>query len=564
MSKKFIFAKIFLIKIFLEKFCLKIFIKVTNMTVDYYDFVIIGSGFGGSVAALRLAEKGYRVALLEAGKRFRDEDFPKNNWNLRRFMYFPRLGCKGILRLDIFPRLAVLSGAGVGGGSLVYANTLIQPPDEAFADDRWPRSQDVIHWKDELKPHYDVAKKMLGVTQAPHHFPADQKLRETAEKMGFGETFEPVDVGVYLGDPGAEHPDPYFGGKGPKRRGCIQCGGCMVGCRHNAKNTLEKNYLWFAEKKGVRIFAESHVEKITPHGENMYELEIYTPGMLYTQKRKLKASKVILAAGTLGTIKLLFKCRDVYKTLPKIAKTLGQDVRTNSESILGVRLRDPKHDYSKGLAISSLVHPNAHTKIEAVRYPRGSDSLGILVNPLVSGKNLLSRLFQTISQYILHPLKTIKTQYPRGFATNTVILLVMQTLDNKITMKWGRRLFGLRGLATEKPAGDAPPVMIPEGVAFAQKFAELHDGIAKGSKLDLLNSSVTAHILGGCPMGEDPEQAVIDCNHEVHHYSGIYVVGGAAIPANLGVNPSLTITAMAERAMAKIKHKNLKEDQEAT
>jgi cholesterol oxidase len=539
--------------------------EIAVITVNNeYDFVIVGSGFGGSVAALRLAEKGYKVAVLEAGKKFNDLDFPQSNWNLRQFMYFPRLGFKGILRLDIFRSLAVLSGAGVGGGSLVYANTLIQPPDEAFSQGTWPKSPDIHHWKDELGPYYERAKKMLGVAPAPTDFPADRKLRETAQALGFGNTFESVDVGVYLGPPGVEHQDPYFNGEGPPRRGCIRCGGCMVGCRHNAKNTLVKNYLWFAEKKGVHILPESHVEKIKPLANGSYELEIYTPGFIFRKKRHLRASQVVIAAGTLGTMKLLFRCRDLYKTLPKISSKLGHDVRTNSESILGVRMIDSTQDYSEGLAITSLVHPNAHTKIEACRYPKGSDALGILVSPLVSGKKISSRLIETLLQYLLHPIQTLRTQWPSGFAKNSVILLVMQTLDNKINMHLKKGLFGLYRLVTETPKEEAPPVMIPEGVTFAEKFAQMHGGIPKGSKLDLLNSSVTAHVLGGCPMGENPDEHVIDCNHQVHHYPGLIVVGGSSIPANLGVNPSLTITAMAERAIEKIKAKSKEFDQKAS
>lgn len=522
---------------------------------EYFDYIVIGSGFGGSVAALRLVEKGYKVGVLEAGKRFEDQDFPHSNWNIRKFMYFPRLGCMGILRLDLFRRLAVLSGAGVGGGSLVYANTLIEPPAEAFSSEKWPKNPDVSSWQNELKPYYETAKKMLGVCQAPNHFPADQKLRETASELGFGETFEPVEVGVYFGRPGEEHPDPYFGGQGPKRRGCILCGGCMVGCRYNAKNTLVKNYLWFAEKKGAKIIPQTQVEKIIQLEDDHYELDVYKPGIVNSQKKKMRASNIIIAAGTLGTMKLLFKCRDQYKTLPLISRWLGNEVRTNSESILGVRMNHPVEDYSKGLAITSLVHPNDHTKIEAVRYPKGSDSLGILVNPLVAGKTLLSRFLETMMHYLIHPIQTVKTQWPVGFATKTVILLVMQTLDSKISMTLKKSFFGRTRLVTAKPDHEPPPVMIPEGVAFARKFAELNNGIAKGSKLDLLNSSVTAHILGGCPMGMDPEKSVIDCDHRLFNYPGIYVVGGSSIPANLGVNPSLTITAMAERAMAKIKPK---------
>lgn len=534
-----------------------------------YDYIVIGSGFGGSVAALRLTEKGYKVLVVEAGRRFADDDFAKTSWDLRRFIFQPALGLRGIMRFDFFRGLMIMSGAGVGGGSLVYANTLIEPEPQAFASASWPGEVGVAGWREELSPFYDEAKRMLGVTASPTDFPADRALKRTAETLGFGKTFHPVNVGVYFGTPGVTVPDPYFGGAGPDRAGCRACGGCMVGCRYNAKNTLVKNYLHFAEKRGVEVLAEAEADAIRPLPDGGYEVRLRRPALLPGRSRRLTAQGVVLAAGVLGTLKLLLKCRDEARTLPKISATLGSEVRTNSESIIGVRGPSRGEDYSQGVAIAAGVSPNAVTKIEAVRYPRGSDAIGLLSIPLLESPTLFGKLVEFAGILIRHPLRTVRTLWPKNFARETILLLVMQTVESKLRFVWRRRAFALfrRTLTPQfaRPGGgettQSPPVHVPEGNAFAKAMAAEIGGEPGGSVADLLGMSVTAHVLGGCPMGADASVGVIGADHQVHNYPGLYVVGGAAVPANLGVNPSLTITAMAERAMSLVPAKAKEDDQ---
>lgn len=519
-----------------------------------YDYIVIGSGFGGSVAALRLTEKGYRVLVLEAGRRFRDQDFAKTSWDLRRFLYLPRLGLNGIMRLDFFKGLTVLSGAGVGGGSLVYANTLIEPEAKSFANGTWPSGSGVEDWQETLAPHYAEARRMLGVTEAPQGFAADELLQDTAKAMGYGESYHPVNVGVFLGQPGVEVQDPYFGGEGPARKGCMKCGGCMVGCRHNAKNTLVKNYLYFAEKRGAEVVAEAEATEVVPATGGGYLVTVKNPGLLPSRRRVYRGENVIFASGVLGTLKLLLKCRDEAKTLPNLSPALGTEVRTNSESIIGVRRLGLKRSFSDGVAIAAGVNPNEYTKIEAVRYSKGSDAMGLMSMPLAEGATYLARLWSLLKGIVTEPVNFVRYLWPKDFATETVILLVMQSLDSKMRLGWKRRLVNpfRRGLVADFGSAGRPPVHLKEGNEFAKKMADLCGGRAGGSVADVLGMSFTAHVLGGCPMSRDAATGVIDHAHQVHGYPGLYVVGGASVPANLGVNPSLTITAMAERAMALI------------
>lgn len=517
-----------------------------------FDYVVIGSGFGGSVAALRLAEKGYRVLVLESGRRFADSDFPRTSWRLRRFFFLPRLGLRGIMRMDFFRGLMVLSGAGVGGGSLVYANTLIEPEGEALRGPTWPLGVGVARWDEELARYYQTAKKMLGATPAPVGFPADEALKRAAEAQGFGPTFKKVDVGVFLGVPGKTVADPYFSGEGPARTGCTFCGGCMVGCRHGAKNTLMKNYLYFAEKRGVEIRANAEVTLVNPTPGGGYEVTYKRPGLLPSRRQTVRATSVVFAAGVLGTLRLLLHCRDVKRTLPKLSQKLGTEVRTNSESLIGVRTRNGT-DFSRGIAIAAGVNPDGVTKIEAVRYPRGSDAMALLSMPLVAGHTLPRRLFSVAKYFVTKPVRFVKALWPPGFAEQTIILLAMQSIDSKLRFVLRRWWFApWRKRMTAAYDNGRPPVHIPAANAFAEKLAEQTGGDPGGSIADVLGMSLTAHVLGGCPMGASAEEGVISSAHEVHEYPGLFVVGGAAVPANLGVNPSLTITAMAERAMSRI------------
>lgn len=520
------------------------------------DFVIIGSGFGGSVAALRLIEKGYRVIVLEAGRRFADQDFPRTNWNIRRFFFLPRLGLQGIMRLDFFKGLTVLSGAGVGGGSLVYANTLIEPHADSF--NNWPNNLGVKNWYDSLKPHYATAKRMLGATPARLHHASEIILAQAAQAMGVEKTYHGVDVAVFYGEkPGKTTADPYFGGEGPTRTACTECGACMVGCRIGAKNTLVKNYLYLAEKKGLRLLDRAEATAVTPieiddlHG---YEITFRSPGFIPGRSKHLRSRQVIFAGGVLGTLKLLFRCRDQIKSLPNLSHKLGEQVRTNGESILGVRKADRTTNFSRGVAIAAGFNPSPHTKIEAVRYPQGSDAMAFLIMPLLMAKTRTLRFFEFTKKFLLNPWRIIRQKWPTGFARETIILLVMQTLDSQCRFVFRRRLSHLfrKSIVPDFTHSGRPPVKIPEGDACAQIISKQIGGDPGGTIIDALGMSFTAHILGGCPMGQSSEEGVINSDHQVFNYPGLYVVAGAAIPANLGVNPSLTITAMAELAMSKI------------
>lgn len=525
-----------------------------------YDFVIIGSGFGGSVSAMRLAEKGYKVLVLEQGKRFRDEDFAASNWNIFRYLWLPALRCFGILQISPFKDVFVLHGIGVGGGSLGYANVLMQPADELFENPSW---KDLADWKTLLAPHYETARRMLGVTTNPCLWRSDEVLHEIAAELGVEKTFRPTTVGVYFGEPGkegVESPDPYFGGEGPGRRGCIQCGACMIGCRHNAKNTLVKNYLHFAEKWGAEIRAESEARDVRPLPENQpdgarFEV-IYrsSTAMFFRPERVLRARNVIVSAGSLGTLQLLFRCREVTGSLKRLSPRLGSMVRTNSEALLGSCARDDRVDYSKGIAITSIIYADEITAVEPVRYPAGSSLMRFLASPLLeTNGNAASRLLHTVGMILRKPLDFLRTHVLPGWARRTTILLVMQTEDNRIRMKLGRSLWSLfrKDLTTEMDAEHKIPSKIVIGHQVTRRFAEKTNGIPAGTINEgLLNIPMTAHILGGCPFGRNDQEGVIGLDCQVHNYPGLYVVDGSIMPANPGINPSLTIAALAEYAMS--------------
>jgi cholesterol oxidase len=523
------------------------------------DFAIIGSGFGGSVSALRLTEKGYAVTVLERGRRFRDQDFPQTTWRVPRYLWMPRLRCFGILEISSFKDIFALHGAGVGGGSLGYANVLMEPDERLFAHPEWKRP---VAWQRLLAPHYRTARRMLGVATNPRLTPADAVLRDVAEEFGTAGTFRPTTVGAYFAPPGQEGvevPDPYFGGEGPARRGCQYCGGCMVGCRHGAKNTLVKNYLFFAEKYGARVEPEAEVRDIRPlaHGQPdgaRYEV-CWRRATAFGPRRyhRLRARNVIVAAGTVGTMRLLFRCRDVTRSLPALSPRLGERIRTNNEALLGVVARDDTHDHSVGIAISSIVQVDEVTSVEPVRYSTGSSLMRFLTGPMLDAGTGARRLLAAVASAIRHPIDLLRTHVLPRWAQRTIILLVMQTEDSRLRFRTGRSPLTLfrRGVVSEPDPESPPASPIALGHRIARAFARRTGGVAAASLSEgLLGVPMTAHLLGGCPVGLSPEEGVVDLRFEVHGYPGLFAVDGSVMPGNPGVNPSLTITALAEYAMS--------------
>lgn len=519
----------------------------TTVAADEYDVVIIGSGFGGSAAALRLTEKGYRVAVLEAGRRFDETTLPRSSWQLRSFLWAPLLGCFGIQRLSLLRNVLILSGAGVGGGSLVYANTLYEPPPPFFSDRQWGHITD---WQAELAPFYDQARRMLGVVTNPTMTSADHVIRDVAIEMGAGHTFRLTPVGVFFGDPGVEVDDPFFGGVGPRRRGCTGCGACMTGCRHGAKNTLLQNYLYLAERGGAIVHPLTTVTGVRPLPDGRYRIDAARTGGLlgrWRGRRRFVARDVVFAAGTLGTQRLLHRLRDDGH-LPNLSARLGELTRTNSEAILGARSFRRDVDWTQGVAITSSFYPDAHTHVEPVRYGRGSNAMGILSTVLTDGDEG-SRLLTWARSFARAPLRALRHLNLRHWSEQTIIALVMQTRDNSITCYTRRGLFGRR-LTSKQGHGSPNPTWIPAGHDVARRIAARIGGFALSGWNDVFNIPMTAHFLGGAVIGDSPQTGVIDPYHRIYGHPGLHVVDGAAVSANLGVNPSLTITAQAERAIA--------------
>jgi cholesterol oxidase len=520
-----------------------------------FDWLVIGSGFGGSVSALRLAEKGYSVGVLECGRRFADDEFPRTTADLKRYFWNPRLGMKGIFRLTTFKDVAVVSGCGVGGGSLGFANTLYVPSKAFFEDRQWAEMKD---WEAELAPHYEQAQRMLGVVENPHEDPADQLLRELAEELGVGETYKKTPVSIFFGEGGKTVPDPYFGGEGPERTGCLLCGRCMVGCVHGAKNTLVKNYLYFAEKRGARVMPERTVIDIrplgSPDGAEGYEVVTVRSGAWLRKDRRVhRARGVVVAAGPLGTNKLLQRCR-LEGSLPRISARLGELVRTNSESILTVTVpEDYPDELIRRVAISSSIYPDPNTHIETVTYGNDGDSMHRLYTLLVGDGTRLTRPLKLLGQVLLHPVRLARVLFPRHWSRRTIILLVMQTLDNAIALRPRKGPFGSFWLQTEQDPERPNPTFIPIANQAAEWFARRTGGIAQSALTEaLFNIPTTAHILGGAVIAPDARQGVVDARQRVFGYENLLVCDGSAIPANVGVNPSLTITALAEHAMTHV------------
>jgi cholesterol oxidase len=512
-----------------------------------FDVVIIGSGFGGSVAALRLSEKGYRVAVLEAGRRFTDKDFPKTSWRLSKFLFLPRLGLRGIQRIHALPNVLVLAGAGVGGGSLVYANTLYQPPDSYFEDTQW---RHITDWKSELLPWFDQASRMLGVASNPYFSPSDQAMKDVAEEMGVGHTFKMAPLGVHFGDgPGVLEKDPYFGGVGPDRHGCRQCGGCMTGCRYNAKNTLPKNYLGLAESAGAQVFPEHTVTEISELANGGWQITARKSSAWFGGKRVFTAGEVVVAAGTYNTQKLLHKMK-AKRELKKLSPALGKLSRTNSEALTGAIM--PKSgaiDFSKGAAITSSFFPDEHTHVEPVRYGKGSNFMGLLQTVMTDGDTARERRKQWLATLILRPGMIAKIFDVRKWSERTVIALVMQNVDSSIAVRGKRGLFGWR-LTSKQDSEHPNATYIPAANEVVRRIASKYGGIPGGHVGDLISAPFTAHFVGGCVISDDPEKGVIDPYHRVWNYPTLHIVDGSSLTANLGVNPSLTITAQAERAFS--------------
>ncbi|MFE1234285.1 GMC oxidoreductase [Streptomyces sp. NPDC058745] len=535
-----------------------------------YDVIVVGSGFGGSVTALRLTEKGYRVGVLEAGRRFTRATLPKNSWDVKNFLWAPALGLYGIQRIHLLGNVMVLAGAGVGGGSLNYANTLYVPPAPFFDDPQW---KDITDWQEELAPYYDQAKRMLGVRINPTMTPSDVHLKATAQAMGIGDTFHMAPVGVFFGDgedagggeggaatrakPGGEVADPYFGGAGPSRRACTECGECMTGCRHGAKNTLNENYLYLAEKAGAVVHPMTSVVALTEDARGGFAVKtLPTDDRKKGKGRTFTARHVVVAAGTYGTQTLLHRMKDTG-LLPRIPARLGELTRTNSEALVGSQTTDrryrkrhgkPKVDFTRGVAITSSIHPDENTHIEPVRYGKGSNAMGgMTILQVPYGAH---RVRNWLLEIVKHPTLALRSLSNRRWSERTIIGLVMQSLDNSLTTY--RKPGGIgKGLLTARQGHGAPnPNQIPEATRAAALLAEEINGFAGSNIGELMGTPLTAHFLGGCPIGADAESGVIDPYHRLYGHPGISVVDGAAVSANLGVNPSLTITAQAERAMS--------------
>jgi cholesterol oxidase len=520
-----------------------------------FDWLVIGSGFGGSVSALRLTEKGYEVGVLECGRRFADDAFPKSTSDFRRYFWRPKLGMKGIFRLTTFRDVSVVSGCGVGGGSLGYANTLYVPPKAFFEDGQWSGMAD---WELELAPHYEEAQRMLGVVQNPHDDPADQLLRELGEELNVSDTYRKTPVGIFFGEAGKTVPDPFFGGEGPQRTGCRLCGRCMVGCPHGAKNTLVKNYLYLAEGRGAKVMPERTVIDVRPlgkgDGSEGYEVESVRSGAWLRKDRQVQRTRgVVVSAGPLGTNTLLQRCR-LNGSLPAISERLGELVRTNSEAILAVTVPEGyPDDLTKRVAITSSIYPDPHTHIETVSYGHDGDSMRLLNTLMVGDGTRLTRPLKLLTQMILHPRRLTHLLFAKHWSRRTIILLVMQTLDNAIALRPKRGPFGSLWLSTEQDPKRPIPTFIPVANQAADWLAKRTGGIAQSSLTEaLFNIPTTAHILGGAVIASDPSRGVVDAHQRVFNYENLLVCDGSAIPANVGVNPSLTITALAEHAMSHV------------
>ena len=512
-------------------------------SVEIFDYIVIGSGFGGSVSAMRLTEKGYKVLVLEQGKRFRESDFPKSDWNFSKYLWLPALGFRGIMKLSFFKPVFILSGTGVGGGSLVYAATLLRPPDDFFEHSCWPRN---INWKVVLDPFYTKAETMLGVSHFSDFGIEDNLLKEVADEMGAGQTFAGVDTGIYFGD-GNTETDPYFDGKGPLRKACTGCAGCMTGCREGAKNTLDKNYLYFAEKNGAEVAELTKAYKIE-YSNSTYT--VHTKSVKFPHRKSIYRSKgLIVSCSVLGTLELLLRQKSVLKTLPKLSPTLGTRVRTNSESLSGV-VNSP-FKLNNGPAITSMFHPETGTSIQLVKFNDASGGVTHLAGFATDGNKPIKRFLNFTAYFITHPLKVLRVFFRFRWCKNSVVVMVMQMNNSSLAITLRKTLLGARPKFRQSLVNI--PSYIPKGQEFLRLFAAKTRSTPMNCITELLfNKATTAHIIGGCPMGDSAETGVVNPLLEVHNYPGMYVIDSSIVPGNLGVNPSLTIAALAEYAMEHI------------
>ncbi len=513
-----------------------------------FDFIIIGSGFGGSVSALRLSEKGFKVLVIEKGKWFKSKDFPKTNWNLKKWLWMPSLRFFGIMKIGFFRHIVTLTGNGVGGGSLVYANTLPVPKSAFFTSGSWGRLAD---WEAELKPYYQRALKMLGVNRNPKLFDGDIGLKNLAREIGKEDKFEATEVAVFFGEEEVRVNDPFFEGEGPEIAGCNFCGGCMTGCRHDAKNTLDKNYLYLAQKKGAEILAEQEVFDIVPlgnsNGSTGFTIHSKSSTNLFGKKSKYSAKGVVVSGGTLGTIKLLLKLK--RKSLPLLSDRLGDNIRTNNETLISISTLDKNKNLSKGIAIGSILHTDENSHLEVVRYSEGSAFWKLLHLPYSPGKNVLIRLFRMMGEFFSSPLSYFRIYFINKWSTSSAFLMLMQTVDS--TLRFKLNSFGK--MVSRVSTGVKPTSAIPESIELTRKYCDLINAKATSFVLEAVAGIPnTAHILGGAVMGKDPSEGVINTNNEVFGYKNMYIIDGSMISANPGVNPALSITAIAERAMDKI------------
>lgn len=522
-----------------------------------YDYVIVGSGFGGSVSALRLSEKGYKVAVVEQGRWLNSNDYQKAGDSLKDLIWSPPFGLKGYFYQEIFKHITIVGGVGVGGGSNVYAAVLLEPKDAFFNDPAW--SHLGIDWKGELVEHFKTASQMLGIQTNPCFDIQDEYLKKTAEKMNAASTFGAVPSGIFFGTPEKKSKDPYFEGNGPDREGCHLCGECLSGCPHGSKNSLDKNYLYFAQKNGVEIISNRKVVNLVPLQNRHYAIELTDPHRKRKKFPSLKSKNVILSGGVLGTLELLFKCRDISKTLPHLSPALGNLVRTNSEAIVAVLDANKDIDLTHGTAISTEFYPDNYTHVTQNRFPKAYNFMKYFCAPLVNDDLPVRRTLRSLKEIALHPKKYIAPMRVKDFHKRITALSIMQNLDNQLSFRYGRSVLNKMGyrLKSRRVIGKEAPANIPIANRTASVMAEISGGTPVNVMMESIgNLSTTAHILGGCHIGKDKNSGVIDIDHQVFGYPGLYVVDAAAIPANVGVNPSLTITALAERAMARVKPKN--------